>query len=422
METLLQDIRGGLRMLAKNPGFTAVAVITLALGIGANTAIFSVIHAVLLQKLPYSDAPRLALLCGDSQARGNHRGQVSYPDVEDWRHQSGAFEDVAAYGRWSAILSGEGPAERVSAIQVSDAFFRVMQAKPQLGRLLIPQDQIDGKDQVVVIANDLWTTHFGSDPNIVGRSIRINAESYLVVGVLPRDFHSLPLSLVDGTTQIYRPAAESYQESERDSRHFRAIARLKPGATIEQAQSQMHAVAARIALQHPNSNAGYDVRVTTLREDLVGDVRPALFLLYAAVVLVLLIACANAANLLLARSGVREREFAVRAALGASMSRLVRQLITESILLAVVGGALGLFIASAIIAVARTVASHTLPALGTVTISPAVLAFTVVVAVLAGLVFGLIPAFYGAKPSLVASLKDSGTTTVAAGRNLISDA
>jgi putative ABC transport system permease protein len=421
METLWQDIRYGLRTLKKSPGFTAIAVITLALGIGANTAIFSVIEAALLRKLPYADPQHLVLLWGDSAARGDRRSQVSFVDVEDWRRGTTAFEDIAAYGRWGAILSGDGFAQRVPAIQVSDAFFRVMRAKPLLGRLLLPEDQVEGKDQVIVIANDLWRTRFGSDPNIIGRNVRINANSYLIVGVLAEDFHSLPLSLVDGRTEIYRPAAEPYDEHERSSRHFRTIARLKPDATLDQAQAQVSTVASQLAQLHPKANGGYSVRATTMREDLVGNVRPALLLLYAAVVLVLLIACANVANLLLARSGVREKEIALRSALGASRSRLVRQLITENILLSISGGGIGLLVASAIVAVARAVAGRSLLALNDVAISPSVLGFTIAVAILAALGFGLLPALYGAQPDLVSSLKVTGTTTARAGRQLLRD-
>jgi len=421
METLWRDIRYGFRMLGKNRAFTTVAVVTLALGIGANTAIFSVIEAVLLRDLPYQDPQHLVLLWGDSTARGDRRGQVSFVDVEDWRRGTTAFEDIAAFGRWSAILSGDGSTERVPAIQVSDAFFHVLRAKPLLGRLLLPEDQVDGKDQVVVISNNLWRTRFGSDPNIVGRNVRINANSYSIVGVLGEDFHPLPLSLVDGKTEIYRPAAEKYDEHERSSRHFRAIARLKQGATLDQAQAQMNSVAGQLAQLHPTDNGGYGVRATTMREDLVGNVRPALLLLYAAVVLVLLIACANVANLLLARSGVREKEIALRAALGASRPRLVRQLITESVLLSLSGGFGGLLVANVIIAGARVLASHSLPALNEVAISPAALGFTMAIALLAAFGFGLLPALYGARPNLASSLKASGTTTAMAGRPLLRD-
>jgi putative ABC transport system permease protein len=422
METVLQDVRYGCRMLAKSPGFSLVAVITLALGIGANTAIFSVIEAGLLRKLPYQDPQSLVLIWGDAASQGAHRDQVSYTDVEDWRRGDNVFEDIAAYGRWSAILSGAGDAQRVPAIQVSDGFFHVLRGKPLLGRLLLPEDQQDGKDQVVVLANHLWRTRLGSDPNIVGRRLRINAESYQVVGVLPEDFHSLPHSLVDGETEIYRPAAETYDDRTRSNRHFRAIARLREHTTLEQAQAQMSGIAAAISETHPRDNAGYGVRVTTMREDLVGNMRPRLLLLYAAVVVVLLIACANVANLLLARSGFREKEIAVRAALGASSGRLARQLMTESVLLSLAGGCLGLVFAGVIIAGSRSVAGHSLPAMNLVVISPEVLAFTVAIAVFAGLGFGLLPALCGAKPSFVSSLKAAGTTTVSGGNGRLRDA
>jgi putative ABC transport system permease protein len=419
MDTLVQDVRYAWRLLHNHFGFTSAVVFTLALGIGANTAIFSVIDAVLLRKLPYEDPQRLVLIWGDYQ--GGHRDQVSYTDVEDWRRGSSAFEDMAAYSRWSAILVGSGAGERVPAIQVSDAFFKVLRGKPLLGRLLLAEDQQDGKDQVVVISNNLWRTRFGSDPGIVGRTIRINAESYQVVGVLPADFQSLPPSLVDGQTELYRPAAEKYDYKRRSNRHFRAIARLRQFATLQQAQAQMSAIAAQLSHSYPQDNAGYGVRATTMREDLVGDVRPALLLLYAAVMFVLLIACANVANLLLARSGLREREIAVRAALGASSARLARQLITESVLLSLAGGGVGLLAAGAIIAGSRGIASHSLPAMNRVTISPEVLVFTAAIAILSGLGFGLLPALYGAKPSLVSSLKASGTTTVCGSRSRLRD-
>jgi putative ABC transport system permease protein len=322
------------------------------------------------------------------------------------------------FGQWSAILSEEDVARRVPALQVSDAFFHVMRARPLLGRLFLPEEQLEGNDQVVVIANDLWKVRFGSNPNVVGTTIRINAQSYMVVGVLPPDFASLPQSLVDGRTEIYRPAAETYNERDRDSRHFRAIARLKLENTVQQAQTQMNAIAARLAQAHPHQNGGYGVRLASMREDLVGAVRPALLLLFAAVCFVLLIACANVANLLLARSGTREREIAVRSALGATHGRLAVQLITESILLSCMGASLGLLIAAAIVAVARTVTSHSFPAIGEITINPAVLVFTMGIAVFAGLAFGLLPALHGARLGLVSSLKATGTTNVSQSHRL----
>jgi putative ABC transport system permease protein len=412
MSNLLLDLKYGLRTLLKTPGFTVVAVLTLALGIGANTAIFSVIESVLLRALPYKQPDSLVLLWGDSPTHNNHRSQVSFTDVEDWRRSTTAFEDIAAYAQWNAVLNTGDLSQRVPAIQVSDAFFRVLQAKPLLGRLFVPEDQIDGKDFVIVLSHDLWRERFNSDPQVVGRTVRINASTYTVVGVLPPDFAPLPRSLVSGVTGIYRPCAETYDNKTRDNRHFRAIARLKPGVTLASAQAQMSAVAAQLSRAYPKENGGYGVRATTLREDLVGGIRPALLLLYGGVVFVLLIACANLANLLLVRFARREREIAVRSALGATQWRLIRQLATENLVLAFVGGSLGLLLGSWLVAAAQRFLVDRFPAVQSLEINSTVFLFTAVVSILAGLCFGLVPAFYSSRSGIAAALKSSSNASV----------
>ena len=412
MANFLFDLKYGLRTLLKTPGFTIVAVLTMALGICANAAIFSVIESVLLRTLPYSDPDHLVLLWGDTPSRNNRRAQVSFTDVEDWRRSSSAFDDIAAFGQWSAVLNTGDLSRRVPAIQVSDSFFRVLRAKPQLGRLFLPEDQIDGKDFVIVISNELWRERFNRDPNVIGRTVHINAMPYSVIGVLPPDFEPLPRNLVSGVTGIYRPCAETYDSSKRDNRHFRAIGRLKQGTTLDVAQSQMSTIAGELSRTYPAENSGYGVRVSTLREDLVGGVRPALLLLYGGVVMVLLIACANLANLLLARFTRREREIAVRSALGASQWRLIRQLATESLLIALLGGSLGLLLGSWLIAGAQRLLMGRFPAIQSLQIDSTVLLFTAIVSMLAGLCFGLVPAFYSSKLGIASALKSSATASV----------
>jgi putative ABC transport system permease protein len=412
MPNLLLDLKYGLRTLLKTPGFSVIAVLTLALGIGANTAIFSVIESVLLRQIPYHDPDRLVMLWGDSELSGNHRSQVSFTDVEDWRRSTRAFEDIAAFARWNAVINGD-VSERVPAVQVSDSFFRVMGAKPLLGRLFLPEDQIDGRDFVVVITHELWRDRFGADPKIVGRSVRINSGTYTVVGVLPAEFASLPRTIVDGKTAIYRPCAETYDLNTRDNRHFRAIGRLKQKSSMEQAQSEISLLAKQLARSYAKSNYGYGVRLTTLREDIVGNVRPALLLLYGGVVFVLLIGCANLANLLLARFTAREREISIRAALGATRTRLITQLVTESLILALIGGMVGLILSTWLVTLVGNMLAGAFPILTGLHLSPTALVFTAITSLLAGLTFGVLPAVHGARSGLMGMMKSGGSGSIA---------
>ncbi|MGH9837354.1 MAG: ABC transporter permease [Blastocatellia bacterium] len=408
MQTLWQDLRYGVRMLLKKPGFTAVAIITLALGIGANTAIFSVINTLLLKSLPYTEPDRIVLVWGVLNQSGKTRSQASATDVADWRRQNSVFEEATTYGNWSATLLGDGEPERISGIQVGDGYFSVMKGKPLLGRVFLPEEQVDGRDFVIVLGHGLWRQRFGGEPNIIGRKVNLSGKPYTIVGVMPADFQPLPTSLVDERAEFYRPVAEKYDEAERSSRHLRAIARLKPGVTLRQAQTEMSVIARRLEQQHPRDNTGYGVRLTTLPEDTVGGLRATLLLLLGAVVFVLLIACANVSNLLLARSVARQKELAIRTALGAGRFRLVRQLLTESVLLALSGGAVGLLLALWGLGLIEALGAQVTPLLAGVKLDARVLAFTLLVALLTGVVFGLAPALRVSRPDLNEALKDGG--------------
>jgi putative ABC transport system permease protein len=414
MDTLLQDIRFGIRMLFKSPGFTAIAIISLALGIGANTAVFSVINAVLLKALPYHEPQSIVLVWGEDKVAGSSRGQMSATDVADYRARNHVFEEISTYADFRPIFSGNGEPERVPGAQVGDGFFTVMHSQPLLGRVFTAEEQVEGKDLVVVLGYGLWQRRFAADPNIVGKTIQLSGRAYTVIGVMPGNFQSLPTGLLGAPAEFYRPIAEQPNEKDRSSRHLRAIARLKPNITFEQAQTEMNLIARQLAHEHPDDNSNSGIHLVTLREDLIGRLRPALLMLFGAVGFVLLIACANVGNLLLARSASRHKEIAIRAALGAGRDRLIRQFLTESLLLSLAGGALGILAALWGTTIIEASTATLLPMLGHVEIDTTVLAFTATMSVLTGVIFGIIPAWRASRTNLNETLSDGGRQSGAA--------
>ena len=425
METFLRDLRYSVRMLIKSPGFTAVAVLSIAIGIGANTTVFSVINAVLLKSVPYKEPNSLVLVWGDTRTETDRRkhNQVSATDIADIRAQASVFEDVATFTGWFPIMSGEGEAERIPAIQVGDGFFKIMKGTPILGRVFNAEEQVDGKDFVVVLGHGLWQRRFGGDPNIVGKSVTLSGRPYNIVGVMGSDFRPLPPSLVAPEGQFYRPVAEDYDDTQRDARHLRAIARLKPGVTIEQAQVEINVLAQRIEQAHPLTNKGQGAAVVSITEEITGGIRSTLLMIFGAVIFVLLVACANVANLLLARATVRHKEITIRSAIGAGRGQLVRQLLTESLLLAVLGGGLGLLIATWGTSVVAAAGSKVNPMFQDIHLDMRCLTFTVGVSIITGLIFGLAPALQISKPNLAESLKEAGRGSgPAASRNRLRSA
>ena len=406
METLFKDIRYAIRSLSQRRGFTALALITLALGIGANTAIFSVVNAVLWRPLPYADPGRLVMVWENHQARGGpEREWLSPPDFEDWRNQNSVFARLAALNNWGPTLTGTAEPEPLVGAAVSHDMFALLGREPALGRSFQPEEDRPGAPNVVVLSNQLWQRRFGSDRGIVGKSISLNEENYTVVGVMPAGF-KFP---VIANTELWRPLGPTLNPGcQRGCYVLRAMARLKPEATLEQARAEMSTIASRIEAQYPESNKSVGVTLVPLHEQLVGSLRRALLILLGAVGFVLLIACANVGNLMLARGAAREREIAIRAALGASRARVIRQLLTESALLAVAGSALGLLFAFWLLNLFIGLSPQAVPRFDEIGIDRTVLGFTLGVAVLTALVFGLVPAWHISKTNLNHSLKEAG--------------
>jgi len=417
LETLWQDLRYGLRMLLKNPGFTMVAVVALALGVGANSAIFSVVNSLLLRPLPFEQPDRLAQVWEANPRRGKMEMPASFPNFADWRDQNQVFEQAAAYSDWSFNLTGSAEPERIRSAIVSPMFFSTLGIKPILGRTLLPGEDQPGKDLSVVISRRLWQRRFNSDPNVVGKAVNLNGKSFTVVGVVA-EAPDLP-GLADDT-ELWAPVSHGFGLTNRRTHYLNVIARLKPGVGREQAQADMDQIAAALSRQYPEANAERGVRIVPLQEQVVGDVRPALLVLLGAVVFVLLIASTNVANMLLSRAAGRKKEIAIRTALGAGRWRLVRQLLTESLLLAFAGGTLGLLLALWGVDLLVAFGPADLPRVKEVAVDGRVLAFTFAVSLLNGLVFGLAPALQSTRPELNETLKEGGrSATGGAGRRRV---
>jgi len=410
METLWQDLRQGARSLFKQPTFTIVAVVALSLGIGANTAIFSVVHAVLLQSLPYRDADRLVSVWEHNRQRGNARNVINMGNFFDWKEQNRVFEDMAAFFDQTANLTSGGEPEEIPSQIATTSLFNILGVSPILGRTFTPDDGKPGQPGVVVISFGLWQRRFGGDPQIIGRKLILNGNETTVIGVTPADFnwHVKAGSMTRKMAEMWSPWQVGEQTRRRRGRFASAVARLKPGVAFEQAQAEMNAIGGRLERQYNEFNANWGVNVVPLRAQFTGEIRLALLVLLGAVGMVLLIACANVANLLLVRAAGRQREVAVRAALGANRGRIIRQLLTESLLLAGLGGLAGLTLAWWGTDLLVSLAPSDLLNLPRVKINAAALGFTLGISLLTGVIFGLAPAFEATRLNLHESLKEGG--------------
>jgi putative ABC transport system permease protein len=416
LEALWADLRYGARTLRKNPTFTLVAILTLALGIGANTAIFSVLDGVILKPLPYPQPDRLTLIWTGLTSAGQTRAPFSGPDMMDVKHRSRLFQDVAGTWVGSVALTGTGEPEQIKVGFVTDSFLSILGARPVRGRLFTPQDDLKGAAPTVILTDGLWRRRFGGDQQIVGNSIRLDGQDAVVIGILPADFRLIfpEDSAVPPDVQAFMTFRSDLAGEPRDANYLRVVGRLRPGATIQQANSELVSIGNQLRAEYvADSKQDVNFSAVALQADTVRDIRPAVLALFAGVGLVLLIACANVANLLLARTATRQREIALRSALGATRGRVIRQLLTESVLLSLLGGAAGLLFGRVAMQWLLALRPKSLGAMQTVSFDFTVLTYAFGVSLVAGILFGLVPAVESSGSDLVETLKSGGKGVVA---------
>lgn len=404
MNSLLDDLRFGFRILWKSPSFAAVAILTLALGIGANTAIFSAVNSVLLRPLPYKTPDRLAMLWLDNRRLGLHEDLTSYPNFADWRNQSRLFADMAALTGIGADVTGVEQPYEVFGWRVGSHLFTMLGVSPAIGRTFTDQEDQPGHGRLVVLSDGFWRERFGADPHALGKTMVMDGDSYVIVGVMPAGFQ-----FPDKRTQIWTPLALTERgKANRGGFFLEVVGKLKPGASIEQARAEMNLIGSNLERQYPNTNAGYGVWVVPLLNQVVGNLRSGLLVLFAAVGFVLLIACANVANLFLARGAGRGREIAVRAALGAGRMRLIRQLLTESFVFTLPAGLAGLMVAYGSLRALISLAPADMPRVSEISMDARVLFFTLTISMLSAVFFGLVPAFRISRSDLNEPLREGG--------------
>ncbi|MCH7475451.1 MAG: ABC transporter permease, partial [Gemmatimonadetes bacterium] len=399
----LSDVRYAVRVMKKNPGFSSVVLATLALGIGANTAVFSVVNSVLLRPLPYPESEQLAMVFRSVPRFGFTHSTASYPDFNDWRAETTSFSSLGAYGYTTLTYMGDDGAERWTGHRVTADLMTLLQVPAAVGRIFAPEEDLPGADRAILLSFGLWQARFGGDPGVVGTRLTLNGEPYTVVGVMPVDF-----SFPSRSTSFWVPLRGDAERMERDSNFLSVLGRLAPGVAVEHAQVEMERIAGRIDATAPRANEGYGILVEGRHAFVVSNARTALLVFWGAVALVLMIACANVANLMLARGTARRNEIAVRTALGAARGRIVRQLLTESAVLGVAGGVLGLGLAAVLLRMFVKLGTGQVPRLDGVGIDPIALGFTAFVSVAAGIVFGTVPAWLGSRSNLHESLKEGG--------------